>query len=147
MQLRSFHVSSIDIRRAAPGDADALLDLWCRAASTPSVTDTAEDLDRVLQLDHARVFVATDGDGLFVGSVIATFDGWRGNVYRMAVAPGHRRQGLGLRLVSEADEWLRAAGAKRVTALVEGDNEVAQAFWSAAGFGVYEGMRRYVKTV
>jgi hypothetical protein len=31
--------------------------------------------------------------------------------------------------------------------LVEGDREVAQALWAAAGFEHYDGMRRYAKNL
>jgi ribosomal protein S18 acetylase RimI-like enzyme len=134
------------IRLATIDDAPALLALWERAHSTPSQTDNVAAVTRVIEVSHARVFVAVEGDGL-IGSLIATFDGWRGNVYRMAVDPEHRRQGIALELVACAREWFEAVGARRVTALVEGDRAVAQSFWSAAGFEWQDGMRRYVLTV
>ena len=134
------------LRRANGEDVEAILALWRRAESTPSVTDTGDDLRRALDMPYTYVVVALD-DGVVVGSLIATFDGWRGNLYRMSVDPRHRRAGLALALVSDAEQWLRAAGAKRVTALVEGANEGAQSFWDAAGFGVYDGMLRFVKTL
>jgi ribosomal protein S18 acetylase RimI-like enzyme len=50
-------------------------------------------------------------------------------------------------LTSTGQDWLRSAGARRLSALVEGDNEIAQRFWEAVGFEHYEGMRRYSKTL
>jgi GNAT superfamily N-acetyltransferase len=132
------------LRVAGPGDVDALLDLWRRAESAPSVTDKPEDVARVVTLSHARVLVAVD-EGVVVGSIVATFDGWRGNLYRMAVDPAYRRRGLALELVAAAEEWLQAQGAKRISALVV--DAGAGEFWSAAGFHVYDGMLRYVKSV
>jgi GNAT superfamily N-acetyltransferase len=58
-----------------------------------------------------------------------------------------RRNGIASALVAYAESWLREQGAKRVSALVEGTRPEAQAFWSAAGFHPYEGMRRYTKSV
>jgi ribosomal protein S18 acetylase RimI-like enzyme len=141
------NAAGLSIRRATAGDIPAVLELWRRADAAPSVTDTAEDLARVVVAAHAHVLVAEDAQHEIVGSLIATFDGWRGNVYRMVVDPAHRRQGLALRLVADAEAWLRAAGARRVSALVEGTRPQAQAFWAAAGFNEYAGMRRYVKSV
>ena len=135
------------IRHATPADIDGLLALWTRAGAHPSATDTPEDLARVIAVPQAAVLVAVAGDGAIVGSVIATFDGWRGNVYRMAVDPALRRHGQATRLAAAAEEWMRAAGAVRLSALVEGDREVAQAFWESVGFEHYEGMRRYAKIV
>jgi len=135
------------VRHATSADVDGLLDLWRRAEAAPSPTDTARDLTRMIAAPHAVVLVAAVDDGTLVGSLIATFDGWRGHFYRLAVDPDERRRGLARRLVAEAEDWMRASGARRLSALVEGDREVAQAFWSAAGFEHYEGMRRYSKNV
>jgi ribosomal protein S18 acetylase RimI-like enzyme len=134
------------IRLATVDDASALLALWERAHSTPSKTDNVGAVQRVIEVPQARVFVAERSGGL-VGSIIATFDGWRGNVYRMAVDPAHRRQGIALELAKRAVAWFEEVGAVRVTALVEGDRPEAQAFWLAAGFECQDGMRRYVMTL
>ena len=135
------------IRPATAADVDGILDLWRRAEAHPSKTDTPHDLGRVIAAPHAEVLLGVVADGLIVGSVVATFDGWRGNVYRMAVDPTQRRRGLARRLAAAAEDWLRAAGAVRLSALVEGDRETAQAFWAAVGFEHYEGMRRYSKNL
>jgi ribosomal protein S18 acetylase RimI-like enzyme len=135
------------IRPATPADIHSILDLWRRADAHPSKTDTLPDLARVIAAPHAEVLVGVDADGILVGSIIATFDGWRGNVYRVAVDPAQRRRGLARRLTAAAEDWLRAAGAVRLSALVEGDREIAQAFWAAVGFEHYEGMRRYSKNL
>jgi GNAT superfamily N-acetyltransferase len=139
--------SDVEIRPATTADVRELLALWQRADAAPSVTDTAEDLARIVGLTHACVLLAHNADAAVVGSIIATFDGWRGNIYRMAVDPTHRRRGLALRLVAAAEDWLRGAGAKRVSALVLGERPEAQSFWAAAGYAPYAGMQRYVKTV
>jgi len=135
------------IRHATKDDVDDLLELWRRAGAHPSATDTPHDLARAIDAPHAAVLVAVAEDGTLVGSVIAAFDGWRGNLYRMAVDPEERRLGLARRLNTEAEDWLRATGARRLSALVEGDREIAQVFWEAVGFEHYEGMRRYSKNL
>jgi ribosomal protein S18 acetylase RimI-like enzyme len=135
------------IRHATKDDVEDVLALWKRSGASPSVTETPGDLRRVVDAPHAAVLVAVAGDCALVGSLIATFDGWRGNFYRMVVDPKLRRLGLARRLTTEGETWLRAAGARRLTALVEGDREIAQVFWEAVGFEHYEGMRRYSKNL
>jgi ribosomal protein S18 acetylase RimI-like enzyme len=54
-----------------------------------------------------------------IGSIIGTFDGWRGNIYRLAVHPDFRRHGVARALVAEVEKKLAEQGAKRITALVE----------------------------
>jgi ribosomal protein S18 acetylase RimI-like enzyme len=135
------------IRRGTTDDVDAVLAFWIRAGAHPSPTDTVSAVTCVVTAPHAVLLVAVDERDTIVGSVIATFDGWRGNVYRMAVAPELRRQGLARRLAAEAEDWLRAAGAVRLSALVEGDSQVAPVFWESVGFEHYAGMRRFSKNL
>jgi ribosomal protein S18 acetylase RimI-like enzyme len=135
----------VNIRRATTGDIDALLDAWKRADAAPSVTDTPSDVRRFLEQEHALGLVAVDGAETVEGSLFVTFDGWRGNFYRLTVTPEFRRQGVALALVAEGERWLQTVGARRLTALVEGDRTGSQSFWEAAGFEHYEGMRRYRK--
>ncbi len=136
----------MNIRDATTSDVELLLDLWRRADAAPSVTDTVDDVTRVVAAPTATVLVAVDGDTL-IGSIIAAFDGWRGNFYRLAVDPARRRAGIARQLVDAAEARLRAAGVQRASALVEGHRPTAQAFWSAAGFDHHEGMRRYTKSL
>jgi ribosomal protein S18 acetylase RimI-like enzyme len=136
----------VNIRDATTADVDGLLDLWRRADAAPSVTDTVDDVARVVAAPAASVLVAVDGETI-IGSVIAAFDGWRGNFYRLVVDATRRRSGIAGRLVDAGEARLRAAGVKRASALVEGHRPIAQAFWSSAGFEHHEGMRRYTKSL
>src|SRR5438105_4018578 len=119
---------SLSIRACRLEDIQSVLELWRQADATPGVTDTADDLRRAVTDSPAHVLVAEAG-GRIVGSVIGTFDGWRGNIYRLAVHPDHRRQGVARALVAEVEGVLAREGAKRVTALVEKDHPWAMNFW------------------
>jgi len=94
--------------------------------------------------------LVAEADGRIAGTVIGAWDGWRGNIYRLAVAPGFRRRGLARSLVAEADRSLARLGARRITALVDGDHPWAVDFWNAlaaSGYRRDEFMCRYVKTL
>ncbi len=139
----------IPIRPARLDEVDQILAVWREAEATPSATDDRDGVRRLLRTPHAMVLVA-EADGRIAGTVIGAWDGWRGNIYRLAVAPGFRRRGLARSLVAEADRSLARLGARRITALVDGDHPWAVDFWNAlaaSGYRQDEHMRRYVKTL
>jgi ribosomal protein S18 acetylase RimI-like enzyme len=66
------------IRPATDADLDAVLDLWRRGTPVVSHTDDGRGLRTLLARDPEALLVAEDdGDGRLVGTLIATWDGWR----------------------------------------------------------------------
>jgi ribosomal protein S18 acetylase RimI-like enzyme len=131
-------------RRANPADADAVLALWKAAEATESITDTASDIRRISAREHVAFILAIVDENV-VGSVIAAFDGWRGNMYRLATHPDYRRKGIARSLVSQAEEVFDEWGVKRTTALVEKDHPWAVHFWKDVGYVLDERVSRYVR--
>jgi ribosomal protein S18 acetylase RimI-like enzyme len=130
-----------------PQDAPAVLELWHEARSAhASTTDHLEDVQRLLSETPGGLLVA-EGESALVGVLIAAWDGWRGNMYRLAVPPGRRRQGIGIALVRAGEEHLHRQGARRITALVGYDDAVAVAFWGAAGYPQDHEIGRHVRSL
>src|SRR5437764_7861766 len=125
--MRSAMVVKRSIRRARADESTEILELWKHADATPSLTDNAEEIARAIGDPGAIFLVATEGDQI-AGSIIAGWDGWRGNIYRLAVAPEYRRRRLAMSLTSAAIDALRERGARRITALVEHAHPDAVAF-------------------
>jgi ribosomal protein S18 acetylase RimI-like enzyme len=122
------------VRAARPSEASAVLDLWQGERSTHATTpDRIEYVCRLLAEAPGSLLVA-DADGALLGTLIAAWDGWRGNMYRLVVVREHRRRGIGLALVRAGEEHLRRHGAHRITALVAHEDEVASAFWESADY-------------
>ena len=144
--MNNKEVPGLLIRECQLEDVPAVLEFWRQAEATPSVTDTQDDLCRALTTNSARVVLA-EASGVLIGSIIGTFDGWRGNIYRMAVHPNFRRRGIARALVAAVERWLVGLGAKRVTALVERDHEWATSFWTEVGYGVDLRIARHVRTL
>jgi ribosomal protein S18 acetylase RimI-like enzyme len=67
-------------------------------------------------------------------------------MYRLAVHPARRREGVASQLVSAAERRLRARGVRRVHLIVLSDEEPANRFWTAAGYAHESRQRRYVKS-
>lgn len=137
------------IRTAHSDEARQILALWQEAGTTPSPTDTPGEVAKLLG-EATAVLLVAEADGKLVGTVIGGWDGWRGNIYRLAVHPAYRRRGIARALVGEAEQRLGRMGARRISALVESDHAWATDFWDslrASGYRHDERMRRYVKTL
>jgi ribosomal protein S18 acetylase RimI-like enzyme len=131
----------IRIRPAVADDLSAVLQLWC-AAAHPTSTDTESALRALVEHDPGALMVAERSDGI-VGTVIAGWDGWRGSVYRLVVAPDHRRTGLARQLVQSAERRLAQLGAQRMQAIVVGSDPRAFGFWSATDWELQENQVRF----
>jgi ribosomal protein S18 acetylase RimI-like enzyme len=121
------------IRGYHPSDGEALRALW-RDAGFRLIGDDDDGLQRFAERNPDGFLVAEATDGAVVGSTMAAWDGRRGWLYHVVVAPSHRRTGLGSALVAGAEDHLRSLGCERVLVLVEAANEPAIAFWSARGY-------------
>jgi ribosomal protein S18 acetylase RimI-like enzyme len=132
------------IRPATLEDVPAILRLWRDAETVASTGESAEVVGALIERGEEALLVA-EVDGRLAGTVIVTWDGWRGNVYRLAVLPDVRRRGLALRLVREGEHRIRARGAVRVTALVLHEEAHAVKFWEAAGYRLDGRIGRYVR--
>jgi ribosomal protein S18 acetylase RimI-like enzyme len=87
----------------------------------------------LLERDPEALLVA-ERNGEVVGALIAAWDGWRANMYRLAVRSEQRRQGIARALVRAGEESLHRRGAARVTALVAFEDDAAGGFWEAVGY-------------
>ncbi|MGW0767525.1 GNAT family N-acetyltransferase [Streptomyces sp. NPDC002676] len=132
------------IRPALPDDLDAVLAFWKTAAEGTSISDDREGVAWLVARDPEALILA-ERNGELVGTVIAGFDGWRCHLYRLAVHPQRRRQGIGSALLAAAEERFVRLGGRRADAMVLVRNERAQHAWRAAGYGPQEQWRRWVK--
>jgi ribosomal protein S18 acetylase RimI-like enzyme len=141
--------SDVTIRACLLEETPLLFDFWKRAAAGESATDDATSVNILLKQREDSVLVAVV-DGEIVGTVIGAFDGWRGNIYRLAVLPSHRGRGVARMLVREAEHRLVIRGAKRLVALASSHSETAAPFWDAMasdGWHPSHPAARYGKTV
>ena len=120
------------LREADADDAPAVIALWEAAGLTRPWNDPSRDFDRALGAADAAVLILVT-DGAVVASVMVGYDGHRGWVYYLAVAPGHRRRGHGRMLMDAAETWLRQRGAPKIQLMVREDNVEALGFYETLG--------------
>lgn len=121
--------------------------MWDEAAQNHGrPADTRQALEALLDRDRDALIVA-EHDGQVIGSVIAGWDGWRCHLYRLAVRPRWRRQGVASALLRAAEDRFRALGASRADAMVLDSNDLGQNLWLASGYRRQEDWRRWVKPI
>jgi len=134
----------LDLCAAGTADAERIIAFWAHAGEGTDRHDSAAAVRALIERDPGALILAVDGDRL-LGTLIAGWDGWRCHLYRLAVHPEHRRQGIAGRLLAEAERRFVALGGQRADAMVLTANASAHPAWQAAGYAVQEQWRRWVK--
>jgi ribosomal protein S18 acetylase RimI-like enzyme len=125
----------MQIRPYVDTDFDAVVALWDAAGISVPYNDPALDIPRALAAPNAALFVGEIGPKL-VGSILAGHDGHRGWLYRLAVAPEHRRMGFGRQLVEHAERWLASQGMPKINLMIRENNAAVRDFYVRLGYGV-----------
>jgi ribosomal-protein-alanine N-acetyltransferase len=128
---------SLLVRSYRTSDYDAVLALWQAVGFSPDYRDSREALQRKLYCDRGP-FLAAEVDGRLVGTALASWDGRRAWVYRLAVDPAHQGKGIGRRLMTELEAKLERLGAKSAALLVNPKDERAIRFYRRRGYTLHD---------
>jgi alkanesulfonate monooxygenase SsuD/methylene tetrahydromethanopterin reductase-like flavin-dependent oxidoreductase (luciferase family)/ribosomal protein S18 acetylase RimI-like enzyme len=127
---------TVTVRELAPDDAAAVAALWRRVFHDDSPWRAPEAIFERRRRRQGELFLVATLDGAVVGTTVAGYDGHRGWLYRVAVAPEHQRRGLGRELVAEAERRLRQLGCPKVNVQIEGENRDVVGFYERLGWAV-----------
>jgi ribosomal-protein-alanine N-acetyltransferase len=110
-----------DIPRLAQLDAECFDSFW------------RYESDKIAKrLKGGRVGVARSGEGL-IGYTHATIHRGAGTIGRLAVAPGHRRRGVGAALLADVVEYCVRSGASEVSLCTQEENVASRTLYASAG--------------
>jgi|SRR5688500_15054729 ribosomal protein S18 acetylase RimI-like enzyme len=123
------------IRPFQPTDEETVVALWRACGLSRPLNDPHKDIARKMRV-RPDMFLVAVVDGAVVGSVMAGYEGHRGWLNYVAVAPAHRHRGTGRALVDEAIRLLREAGCPKVNLQVFSGNHAAMEFYRSIGFAV-----------
>ena len=132
---RDERTEAIVIREFAPADYDRVMELWTegKLPVKPQGRDSRARIEAQVRQPNVIFLVAESQDRL-IGTVLATHDGRKGWVNRLAVDPACRRKGVGRRLVVEAERRLAAAGMEIFACLIEEENTVSMRLFESLGY-------------
>lgn len=122
MQIRTFQLS----------DYRLVSELLTVALSEECCEETMSALSRQLSWDSELVLVALK-DNEIAGVMIGTIDQSKGYVYRVAVHPDRRRQGVGRGLVTAMNARFRQRNVHKVFVAVDKHNELLLPFYQSVG--------------
>jgi len=121
------------IRSFRTSDEDAVIALWRECGLTRAWNDPRKDITRKLTV-QPELFLVGELDGKVIATLMAGYEGHRGWVNYLAVAPQHRRKGFGRVLMQEAEERLLALGCPKVNIQVRDSNADALGFYRGIGY-------------
>lgn len=127
----------MQIRAYRPEDEAAVVALWRRCDLLRPWNDPAKDIRRKLKV-RPDLFMVGVVEGNVVASVMAGYEGHRGWLNYLAVAPEHRRHGYGRALVAEAERLLLEAGCPKINLQVRSANRAVIEFYRRLGYAVDE---------
>ena len=141
----------LKIREFCIEDYDRVMELWAEGGLPlkPQGRDSRENIARQVKRPNVLFLVAEERDGdRVIGTVMATYDGRKGWINRLAVDAALRKRGIGARLVREAERRLEALGMDILACLIEDDNAVSMAVFEKLGYKkhpeiIYFAKRKY----
>ncbi len=125
------------IRPYLPADEEQVIELWHSCGLVVPPNDPRQEIWRKMQV-QPELFLVGIIEEQITATVMAGYDGHRGWIYSVAVAPARQRQGIGRRLVEEAETRLAAMGCRKINLQVRASNTAVIGFYENLGFSVEE---------
>jgi ribosomal protein S18 acetylase RimI-like enzyme len=125
---------SLRIRPIRDQDLPKVVELWKTVfPDDPPWNDPRIMAERKMELEP-ELFLVGELEGRLVAAVMAGYDGVRGWIYHLAVAPDLRRRGLGRKMVETAEDMLVALRCPKVNLQIRSSNEDVVRFYRAMGY-------------
>jgi ribosomal protein S18 acetylase RimI-like enzyme len=127
------HKLKMEIRPFAPTDEKSVVRLWIDCGLVVPWNNPQRDIQRKLKV-QAEGFLVALADGQIIATVMAGYDGHRGWINYLAVAPRYRHNGIGRRMMEVAEIFLREAGCPKINLQVRSSNVGVIEFYNRIGF-------------
>ncbi len=126
---------AVNVRPYREADENQVIQLWKTCELVVPWNDPAKDIARKLKVDRDLLLVG-EIDGRIIATVMAGYEGHRGWVNYLAVAPHLQGHGLGRQLMDEVERRLRQRGCPKINLQVRATNRKVIAFYESIGYKV-----------
>jgi ribosomal protein S18 acetylase RimI-like enzyme len=136
----------IKIKTLTIDNYDQMMNLWKGAGleSRPRGRDSKKSIKAQMEV-NPEFFIRAFIDNKLIGTVIASSDGRKGWINRLAVSPEHRQQGIAKALIAEAERILRKNGIRIFSALIMEDNQASKELFKKLGYKELEDVKYFSK--
>lgn len=134
------------LRALKPNEVDLLSQLWTDAGLPfrPKGRDSISNL-RKQRLRDPELFVGAFTGSTLVGAVIASDDGRKGWINRLAILPSARGKGIGTMLVGHCEKILEKRGRLLLCVHIEAYNTESMKMFEHLGYSKEEDIFYYTK--
>jgi ribosomal protein S18 acetylase RimI-like enzyme len=123
----------MQIRAYQKPDEAAVVALWQACDLTRPWNDPYKDIARKLQV-RPDLFLVGEVQGQVMATAMFGYEGHRGWVNYLAVAPQHQRQGHAKALMQRGEALLLASGCPKLNLQVRAGNTSVVSFYQALGY-------------
>lgn len=121
------------IRPFRRADTEAVVALWRAAGLVVPWNDPYLDIERKLSV-QPELFLVIEAGAAIVGAAMVGYDGHRGWVNYLAVDESRRGEGLGARLMAEAERLLVERGCPKLNLQVRTSNTGVIEWYRSLGY-------------
>ena len=121
------------IRTYQANDEAAVVALWQACDLTRPWNDPHKDIARKMQV-HPELFLVGEVQGRLMASAMFGYEGHRGWVNYLAVAPDHQGRGHARAMMQHGEALLLARGCPKINLQVRASNAQVLAFYQSLGF-------------
>ncbi len=136
------------IRILKPSEYNSLIHIWEKSSLPykPEGRDSKDNIKKQLQMNNNRFFVAEIEEEL-VGVIIASHNGRKGWVNRLAVLPKFRGKGIAASLMKRSEDYFLSNNIKIFACLIEDWNDNSEKFFLNKKYIKHKDIIYYTKKI
>lgn len=132
-------MQEVKIRPLVPEEYEEIVNLWTRAGLP--IKTRGRESRKALQTQMKEApdfFIGAEVDSRLAGVIIASSDGRKGYLNRVAVDPKYRGMGIAAKLTQAAEQALNRRGIKVICLLIHRSNLASRALAKKLGYAEHD---------